>query len=61
MGVGTRFSINQEGATFVCTNQVGMSTIPCGMVRVKGKTHVAKQVKKETHLFMEQVKEKIKS
>ena len=27
----------------------------------KGETLVAKQVKKETHLFMEQVKEKTKS
>ncbi len=36
-GVGTRFSINQEEATFVCTNQVGMSTIPCGMEFSKSK------------------------
>ena len=27
----------------------------------KGEIHVAKQVKKETHLFMDLVKEKIKS
>ena len=45
--MGTRFSINQEEATFVCTKQVGMSTIPCGMVMVKVKQMDKAKVKDE--------------
>ena len=56
-----RGSLKSRGSYFFVYKSSGNVHFPMWHGQGKGEIHVAKQVKKETHLFMDLVKEKFKS